>query len=75
MTTKVNDYGGDNVQRVTTLESIASIEKENVLDHTNTLGSVRLHHVDTNEIILVPQPSSDPNDPLNWYASVTYFNS
>lgn len=32
-----------------------------------TLGNVRLRHHDTNEIILVPTPSSDPRDPLNWY--------
>lgn len=32
-----------------------------------TLGNVRLRHHDTNEIILVPAPSSDPRDPLNWY--------
>lgn len=32
----------------------------------NTLGSVRLRHHETNEIILVPTPSNDPNDPLNW---------
>lgn len=32
----------------------------------NTLGNVRLRHHETNEIILVPTPSSDPNDPLNW---------
>ncbi|KAH6650794.1 major facilitator superfamily domain-containing protein [Chaetomium tenue] len=31
-----------------------------------TLGNVRLRHPDTNEIILIPTPSSDPNDPLNW---------
>jgi hypothetical protein len=31
-----------------------------------TLGNVRLRHPDTNEIILIPAPSSDPNDPLNW---------
>lgn len=34
-----------------------------------TLGNVRLMHHDTNAIILVPTPSSDPNDPLNWYIS------
>lgn len=33
----------------------------------NTLGTVRLHHAETKEVILVPAPSSDPNDPLNWY--------
>ena len=34
---------------------------------TRTLGTVRLRHHETNEIILIPAPSSDPNDPLNWY--------
>jgi hypothetical protein len=31
-----------------------------------TLGNVRLRDHATNEIILIPTPSSDPNDPLNW---------
>jgi hypothetical protein len=31
-----------------------------------TLGHLRLRHAETNEIILVPTPSSDPRDPLNW---------
>lgn len=31
----------------------------------NTLGHVRLHD-ETGTRLLVPQPSSDPNDPLNW---------
>jgi hypothetical protein len=31
-----------------------------------TLGTVRLHHHETKEIILIPTPSNDPNDPLNW---------
>jgi hypothetical protein len=31
-----------------------------------TLGQVRLRNEHTREIILVPTPSSDPNDPLNW---------
>jgi hypothetical protein len=35
-----------------------------------TLGNVRLRHHQTNEIILIPTPSKDPNDPLNWYAYV-----
>ncbi len=34
-----------------------------------TLGNVRLRHHETNELILIPTPSSDPNDPLNWYVS------
>ncbi|POS78715.1 hypothetical protein DHEL01_v202899 [Diaporthe helianthi] len=32
-----------------------------------TLGNVRLRHHETNVIILIPTPSNDPNDPLNWY--------
>lgn len=31
----------------------------------NTLGHVRLQD-ETGTRLLVPQPSSDPNDPLNW---------
>lgn len=31
-----------------------------------TLGNVRLRHHETNELILIPTPSDDPNDPLNW---------
>jgi hypothetical protein len=38
-----------------------------LLKQTRTLGSVRHRHEDTNEIILIPQPSTDPNDPLNWW--------
>ncbi len=40
-----------------------------------TLGNVRLRHHQTNEIILIPTPSNDPNDPLNWYAYVRSTNS
>lgn len=35
--------------------------------NTNTLGSVQLRNPITNDVILVPAPSKDPNDPLNWY--------
>lgn len=31
-----------------------------------TLGHLRLRDAETNEIILIPTPSSDPKDPLNW---------
>ncbi|UNI14452.1 hypothetical protein JDV02_001081 [Purpureocillium takamizusanense] len=31
-----------------------------------TLGNVRLMHHDSKAVILVPRPTSDPNDPLNW---------
>lgn len=32
-----------------------------------TLGNVRLRHQVDDAVILVPTPSSDPNDPLNWF--------
>lgn len=34
-----------------------------------TFGHVQLRDHETNEIILVPTPSNDPNDPLNWSVS------
>lgn len=37
-----------------------------------TLGSVRHRDAETNEIILIPTPSNDPNDPLNWCVANTY---
>lgn len=33
--------------------------------HKETLGNVRLRD-EANNIILVPTPSNDPVDPLNW---------
>jgi hypothetical protein len=35
---------------------------------TRSLGTVQLRHEVTNEVILVPTPSNNPNDPLNWWA-------
>lgn len=35
----------------------------------NTLGELRLRHEETNDIILIPTPTDDPNDPLNWFVS------
>jgi hypothetical protein len=40
--------------------------KSEVPVHNKTLGHLRLRDAETNEIILVPTPSSDPKDPLNW---------
>jgi hypothetical protein len=37
------------------------------IQRVQTLGTVRLQKVDTHETILIPTPSTDPNDPLNWY--------
>ncbi|OLN88494.1 putative MFS-type transporter C1271.10c-like protein 5 [Colletotrichum chlorophyti] len=38
-----------------------------------TLGNVRLRDEVTNEIILTPKPSADPNDPLNWPQWYKYY--
>ncbi|PTB65290.1 MFS general substrate transporter [Trichoderma citrinoviride] len=38
-----------------------------------TLGNLRLVHPETNAVILVPTPSSDPNDPLNWSTWRKYY--
>ncbi|CRG88992.1 putative transporter mfc1 [Talaromyces islandicus] len=40
---------------------------------TNMLGSLRLRHQETNEIILIPAPTDDPNDPLNWSRPFRYY--
>jgi len=37
------------------------------IQQVHTLGTLRLRHHETHEIILIPAPSQDPNDPLNWY--------
>ncbi|KAJ5097126.1 hypothetical protein N7456_007847 [Penicillium angulare] len=43
-----------------------SIDSDLKAKPTNTLGSVQLRNPITNDVILVPTPSNDPNDPLNW---------
>lgn len=51
------------------IESARQVTADDIKEiETNvaTLGHVRLRHIDTQEIILVPTPSSDPKDPLNW---------
>ncbi|KAI0021455.1 major facilitator superfamily domain-containing protein [Xylariomycetidae sp. FL0641] len=40
---------------------------------TRTLGNVRLRDRRTNEVILIPTPSNDPNDPLNWSQGYKYY--
>lgn len=38
------------------------------VEEEKELGRVQLRSA-TGEVILVPKPSSDPNDPLNWYVN------
>lgn len=49
--------------------------KPAVVKKVETLGSVRHRHEHTNEIILVPTPSNDPNDPLNWSQGFKYYTA
>lgn len=45
----------------------------NATRHEKTLGELRLCDPETDIIILIPTPTNDPNDPLNW--SVIYIQS
>lgn len=49
------------------IEPVESYSKNRV-KRVETLGTLRHRDEHTNEIILIPTPSQDPNDPLNWYA-------
>jgi len=51
----------------TSSDEVVDVEKPHAAPRVRrTLGNVRLRHQETNEIILIPTPSNDPNDPLNW---------
>lgn len=47
------------------VEKVQTEDDPMALKH-QTLGHVRLRHEHTNELILIPEPSLDPNDPLRW---------
>ncbi|TVY12582.1 putative MFS-type transporter protein [Lachnellula arida] len=55
------------------VESYKSVDK--TAKRVETLGTIRHRHEHTNEIILVPTPSSDPNDPLNWSQGFKYYTA
>ncbi|KAE8453255.1 hypothetical protein EG329_011322 [Mollisiaceae sp. DMI_Dod_QoI] len=57
------------IQPINTNNGQATIKK------IQTLGSVRQRHEHTNEIILIPTPSQDPNDPLNWSKGRKYYTA
>ncbi|KAL2417987.1 hypothetical protein ABEF95_002438 [Exophiala dermatitidis] len=44
------------------------------MPQVETLGTVRLRHVTTNELLLVPKPSDDPDDPLNCASTDIFFS-
>lgn len=41
-------------------------ELKHLAPRKQTLGTIHLRNNDTGDVILVPTPSNDPNDPLNW---------
>ncbi|KAH7039033.1 major facilitator superfamily domain-containing protein [Macrophomina phaseolina] len=53
--------------------AIKTVETKDGLQKQQTLGSLRLRNHETNEIILIPTPSDDPNDPLNWSRAYRYY--
>ncbi|KAK9776910.1 putative Major facilitator superfamily (MFS) profile domain-containing protein [Seiridium cardinale] len=62
--------GNNEMTTATGLDKVDSMAEET---RTRTLGTVRLRHHETNEIILIPTPSNDPNDPLNWPQAYKYY--
>lgn len=57
------------IKQVLSGQSITKSRKGNDPQDTElvqSLGSVRIQDTQDKERILVPRPSSDPNDPLNW---------
>ncbi|CAK7226978.1 hypothetical protein SBRCBS47491_006413 [Sporothrix bragantina] len=45
---------------------MATLEKNVDVATSHRLGTLRLRHEHTNEILLIPTPSDDPKDPLTW---------
>jgi hypothetical protein len=60
------------LDRTKTIQIEASEQKHHIMKRIHTLGSVRHRHEHTGQIILIPTPSKDPNDPLNWYGCFLY---
>lgn len=58
-----------------TVQIDATEQKLNITKRIHTLGSVRHRHEHTGEIILIPTPSKDPNDPLNWSRRKKYYSA
>jgi hypothetical protein len=55
---------GESTHTVNNLEHGDPVKSSEQVTHVQSLGSVRLRSERTGEIILVPTPTKDPNDPL-----------
>ncbi|KAH6957397.1 major facilitator superfamily domain-containing protein [Fusarium avenaceum] len=51
---------------MSTITAEAAKVTMNATRHENALGELRLCDPETDSIILIPTPTNDPNDPLNW---------
>ncbi|KAI1333411.1 MFS general substrate transporter [Xylariaceae sp. FL0255] len=65
--------GSDTVETVSSRSNLGESAPKKFEKHLVTLGTVQLHDHDTNQIIPIPTPSDDPNDPLNWSRSYKYY--
>ncbi|RDW95366.1 MFS general substrate transporter-27 [Coleophoma crateriformis] len=57
--------------QITDAEITAATESR--AERVGTYGTVQHRDVVTNQVILNPKPSSDPNDPLNWSQGFKYY--
>ncbi|UPK89680.1 hypothetical protein LCI18_000615 [Fusarium solani-melongenae] len=53
----------------------ASVDTSAQATRRHALGNVRIRNQETNALILIPTPSSDPNDPLNWSPWRKYYTA
>ncbi|KAI5465860.1 major facilitator superfamily domain-containing protein [Mariannaea sp. PMI_226] len=55
-----------NSSNSTAIEITGSTHEATVSNRKHTLGNVQLRDRETNALLLIPIPSQDPHDPLNW---------
>ncbi|RSL52883.1 hypothetical protein CEP53_007951 [Fusarium sp. AF-6] len=53
----------------------ASVDTSARATRRHALGNVRIRNQETNALIFIPTPSSDPNDPLNWSPWRKYYTA
>ncbi|KAI8671278.1 MFS domain-containing protein [Fusarium keratoplasticum] len=53
----------------------ASVDTGARATRRHALGNVRIRNQETNALIFIPTPSSDPNDPLNWSPWRKYYTA
>ncbi|RDW88533.1 MFS general substrate transporter-23 [Coleophoma cylindrospora] len=63
------------LEPVKTAATYEQIDGRHVVKRVVTLGSIQHRNQHTGEIILIPTPSNDPNDPLNWRQGQKYYSA